>query len=39
MAVNGEKADISFRNGGYRFIVPVSEVANLKRNYEQQRTA
>jgi FAD-dependent oxidoreductase domain-containing protein 1 len=37
MAVDGEKVDISFRKGGYLFIVPATDVANLKRNYERQR--
>lgn len=37
MAVDGEKADISFRKGGYLFIVPAKGVANLRRNYELQR--
>ncbi|MBS0223224.1 MAG: FAD-binding oxidoreductase [Proteobacteria bacterium] len=37
MAVNGEKANISFRKGGYLFIVPTADVGNLKRNYETQK--
>lgn len=37
MAVDGQKADIGFRKGGYLFIVPTANVANLKRNYELQR--
>jgi FAD-dependent oxidoreductase domain-containing protein 1 len=37
MAVDGQKADISFRKGGYLFIVPTKDVANLKRSYELQR--
>ncbi|MGD9880952.1 MAG: NAD(P)/FAD-dependent oxidoreductase [Reyranella sp.] len=37
MAVDGQKADIGFRKGGYLFIVPESGVANLRRNYERQR--
>ncbi len=37
MAVDGEKADIGFRKGGYLFIVPAAGVANLRRNYERQR--
>jgi FAD-dependent oxidoreductase domain-containing protein 1 len=37
MAVDGEKADIGFRKGGYLFIVPSSEAANLKRNYDRQK--
>jgi len=37
MAVDGQKADISFRKGGYLFIVPAAGVANLRRNYELQR--
>src|SRR6185437_1274053 len=37
MAVDGEKADISFRKGGYLFIVSAKGVANLRRNYELQR--
>lgn len=37
MAVDDEKADISFRKGGYLFIVPTSHVANLRRNYETQK--
>lgn len=37
MAIDGERADISFRKGGYLFIVPTKDVANLQRNYETQR--
>jgi glycine/D-amino acid oxidase-like deaminating enzyme len=37
MAVDGQKADISFRKGGYLFIVPQSAAANLRRNYDLQR--
>lgn len=36
MAVDGQKADIGFRKGGYLFIVPESGAANLRRNYERQ---
>lgn len=38
MAVDGEKAEIGFRKGGYLFIVPTSDVANLRRNYEIQKS-
>jgi FAD-dependent oxidoreductase domain-containing protein 1 len=37
MAVDGQKADIGFRKGGYLFIVPAENVSNLRRNYELQR--
>ncbi len=37
MAVDGEKADIGFRKGGYLFIVPTADVSNLRHNYETQR--
>ena len=36
MAVNGQKAEIGFRKGGYIFIVPPSAMDMLKRNYDTE---
>lgn len=37
MAVDGEKANIAFKQHGYLFIVPPSDIDNLKKNIEIQR--
>lgn len=36
MAVNGQRAEISFKKGGYIFIVPPSSVDMLKANYDTE---
>jgi FAD-dependent oxidoreductase domain-containing protein 1 len=36
MAVNGERADIGFKKGGYIFIVPPSATDMLKANYDTE---
>jgi FAD-dependent oxidoreductase domain-containing protein 1 len=37
MAIDGSRAEIGFTNGGYLFIVPPSDVDQLRRNHDTQR--
>ncbi|MFD1810183.1 hypothetical protein ACFSHQ_25195 [Gemmobacter lanyuensis] len=36
MAVNGQRAEIGFKKGGYIFIVPPSAIDMLKANYDTE---